>query len=623
MFNETSRVLLVATEDHPNLFLLKLAGFIRDCGGFATRNEEMLYGFHPTHVYISCLLGKNRLKSVQLENLYRDKYPNAIIDIGGVGVDIMKKFPFEDTLNTTYPDYSIYPEMDYSYGYTSRGCIRKCSFCVVPKKEGEFKVVAHPALWHYGFKRGPSMSVRGNDTNGFKKIVFTDNNILADREWFFTVTDWCLAQDGGERRKSRVSGIKKTGLLVDFNQGLDVRLMDVEIVKQLAKLRLIDTLKIGFDSLEYTEQVLNAIDMMKEAGILVRSELNVMVYCDGDHDYESALERCMMMKNMGIGSYVMLNQNAKWTQRMKDLKRWSSKKQIYFSTDIGGYENGMKPKDKTGLFDTGGGMDGRMSRWSSAIERLKAYEPKDGYYLAFSGGKDSQCVYHLCKEAGVKFDAHFHNTSVDPPELVKFIKEHYPDVHFDRPEMTMFQLIVEKGMPPTTTIPFCCKYLKERGGVGRVVVTGVRRQESYKRSGRGVLTLNIGEEGVKKPEDEKEIILQNDNSEARRMYEICPLKSQHVLNPIIDWSESNVWEYHKYLGISHCSLYDEGYGRIGCIGCPQQGGKRMIENFERWPKFRKAYVRTFDKMLAKRIERGNPSVNWKTGEEVLNWWCGR
>ena len=73
-----------------------------------------------------------------------------------------------------------------------------------------------------------------------------------------------------------------------------------------------------------------------------------------------------------------------------------------------------------------------QAKIGAAIARLKAFEPPEGYYVAFSGGKDSQTVYHLCQMAGVKFDAHYNVTSVDPPELVQFIKTHYPDAWRER-----------------------------------------------------------------------------------------------------------------------------------------------------------------------------------------------
>ena len=78
--------------------------------------------------------------------------------------------------------------------------------------------------------------------------------------------------------------------------------------------------------------------------------------------------------------------------------------------------------------------DGQVqTKVGNAIKRLQSFEPPEGYYVAFSGGKDSQCIYHLCQMAGVKFDAHYNVTSVDPPELVHFIKRQYPDVIFDFP----------------------------------------------------------------------------------------------------------------------------------------------------------------------------------------------
>lgn len=134
-----------------------------------------------------------------------------------------------------------------------------------------------------------------------------------------------------------------------------------------------------------------------------------------------------------------------------------------------------------------------------AIERFRSFEPPEGYFLAFSGGKDSSVILELAKMSGVKFDAHYTLTSVDPPELVRFIKDNHPEVIFDIPKwpedykdpklagkrMTMWNLIPEKSMPPTRLARYCCERLKESRGEGRFIVTGVRWQESFRRSGRG------------------------------------------------------------------------------------------------------------------------------------------
>ena len=131
-----------------------------------------------------------------------------------------------------------------------------------------------------------------------------------------------------------------------------------------------------------------------------------------------------------------------------------------------------------------------------AVKRLKAFEPPEGYYVAFSGGKDSQCVYHLCEMAGVKFDAHYCVTSVDPPELIRFIKNNYPGVKFERQynddgqPITMWNLIPEHKMPPTRIVRYCCEKLKETNGEGRFTVTGVRQAESSNRKrNQGVITV--------------------------------------------------------------------------------------------------------------------------------------
>ena len=117
-----------------------------------------------------------------------------------------------------------------------------------------------------------------------------------------------------------------------------------------------------------------------------------------------------------------------------------------------------------------------------AIERLRMFEPPEGYYMAFSGGKDSQCIYRLARMAGVKFDAHYNITGIDPPELVYFIRKHYPGVQRHLPTETIWQLIRRKKMPPTRGKRFCCKFLKEANGGGRRVLTGIRAEESKKRA---------------------------------------------------------------------------------------------------------------------------------------------
>lgn len=146
-----------------------------------------------------------------------------------------------------------------------------------------------------------------------------------------------------------------------------------------------------------------------------------------------------------------------------------------------------------------------LNKIEVAIEHIKEFVPPEGYYLAFSGGKDSEVVYDLMTRAGVKFDTHYNVTGIDPPELVYFIREHYHDIIYEKPLRPIWKLIEEKGLPRRNS-RFCCEYLKEHTGAGRMVVTGVRWQESWRRS-------------------------------RRKMVETCRwVKGKAFVHPIIDWS---------------------------------------------------------------------------------------
>ncbi len=271
---------------------------------------------------------------------------------------------------------------------------------------------------------------------------------------------------------------------------------------------------------------------------------------------------------------------------------------------------------------------GEIDKVQIAINRIQEFEPTEGYYLAFSGGKDSQTVYHLCKEAGVKFDAHYNLTTVDPPELVRFIQRNYREVIIEKPTKTMWQLILERQMPPTRLVRYCCEVLKEGGGEGRFVITGVRWAESINRKNtRGIVEVLNGRK-------DKKVLLNNDNDEARRMLETCIKKGKRVLNPIVDWTDEDVWQYLKtprirkkrngklkYSAIKYCRLYDEGFHRLGCIGCPMARRSGRLKEFARWPKYYDAYMRAFDRMVKANIERkGNDALIWKSAQDVMNWW---
>ena len=243
-------------------------------------------------------------------------------------------------------------------------------------------------------------------------------------------------------------------------------------------------------------------------------------------------------------------------------------------------------------------------------------------WVCFSGGKDSVCLYGVVKKAAEKMgiplfdfaELHYNVTGIDPPELVQFIKNEFPFVHRDLHKESMWQLIVRKKMPPTRLMRYCCAELKEKGGEGRFCATGVRWAESYARSQRGAF------ESIGKTRKEGKILF-NDNDEDRRQLEHCIPKRMYVVNPIIDWTDEDVWHFIREENLPYCKLYDQGYKRLGCIGCPMAGGKRQQEQFAKYPKFRDAYIRAFDRMLVKRKESGL-ETKWQTGQEVFDWWVG-
>lgn len=275
-----------------------------------------------------------------------------------------------------------------------------------------------------------------------------------------------------------------------------------------------------------------------------------------------------------------------------------------------------------------------MDMVEKAILRLQTYEPLEGYHLAFSGGKDSCAIKMLADLAGVEYKAHYSVTGVDPPELCYFIKEKHPDVIWDIPRdrdgrrITMWSLIEKKGMPPTRRIRYCCQALKESQGKGKLTITGVRWAESSRRKrNHGEVTLmskNASRTAERefgdfdyKITDQGGVILPLDNIENRRMVEMCYKTHKTVLNPIIDWSDEDVWEFIEEYEIPYCCLYDQGYKRLGCIGCPMS--RKQREEFDAYPRYKNLYLMAFDKMIAARKANGLKTT-WNSAEEVMEHW---
>jgi len=219
-----------------------------------------------------------------------------------------------------------------------------------------------------------------------------------------------------------------------------------------------------------------------------------------------------------------------------------------------------------------------------ATELFIKHEPADGhgYWLAFSGGKDSVVIKKLAELAGVKFTANYNNTTIDPPELVHFIKIVHPDVIWHNPPMNMMTMVATAPKtPPTRQGRWCCSVYKERGGAGRVKVFGVRAAESKAR--------------------------------ATRWHEVSQDRNGDlVICPIVYWTDKQLWQFIKAYELPYCTLYDEGFTRIGCVGCPLAGPKKQSAEFARWPR----YEQNWRRAIYRNWENRHDKINHRTGKPV-------
>lgn len=256
--------------------------------------------------------------------------------------------------------------------------------------------------------------------------------------------------------------------------------------------------------------------------------------------------------------------------------------------------------------------------------RLSLHRYGKPLLITYSGGKDSQVLVALAERSGIDFEVVNSHTTADAPETVYFIREQFMQMEgrginctIEKPRYkgkptSMWSLIPQKMMPPTRLVRYCCAVLKENTGRDRFIATGVRWAESSRRkNSRGVMELMHKDPA-------KRIILMGDNDEKRQLFETCNLKSKMTVNPIVDWSDDDVWDYIHSENLPINPLYCEGHKRVGCIGCPMAGGGRQHE-FMRWPKYEELYVAAFERMLEARRAKGKP-CDWQTGRDVFRWW---
>ncbi len=244
--------------------------------------------------------------------------------------------------------------------------------------------------------------------------------------------------------------------------------------------------------------------------------------------------------------------------------------------------------------------------------------------ITTSGGKDSAVLVALAIRSGIAFELLHNHTTADAPETVYFVRGEFKGLegmgikctisfpYYRGVRTSMWNLIPQKLIPPTRIQRYCCAVLKEQSGKDRYIATGVRWAESAsRRKNRGIYEAG------------KNLILNNDNDECRRLFEMCAAKGKRVVNPIIDWSDNDVWDYIHAEKIPVNPMYGCGFSRVGCIGCPLAKRAAREREFLRYPKYKEMYIAAFRRMLEERKRRGKLGGDFRwgeTAEDVFHWW---
>ena len=277
----------------PNLALMKISAYHKAKGDIVNFNLR-----NPDRVYTSIIFTKNKGKA-----LNQSLCDGIEFMFGGSGINLNSWLP--DEIEYIKPDYDLYPSK-YMLGYTSRGCNNNCYFCIVPQKEGKFKIWQHPKKFY---------------DDRFNTVKLLDNNILWNKKWFKIVANWFLDHN----------------VKVDMTQGYDIRLLNEDDLDLILKIKSNDPLKFAFDNTDLEQVVRRKIDIMKEMGVNTKNDVAFYCYCDNDSMHDDAVYRAELLKSLRVNADVMFNCERKKTGRIRNLLKWSWRKQLFWSIEYNEY----------------------------------------------------------------------------------------------------------------------------------------------------------------------------------------------------------------------------------------------------------------------------------------------